>query len=59
MFSLIKKIVILVLITIAQAGNLLLNSKDCFLLKDKKCGVKKIIVYNDYMTFPYLIVLKI
>ena len=33
MFSLIKKVVILVLITIAQA-------KDCFLLKDQKCDVK-------------------
>ena len=35
-------------ITIAQA-------KDCFLLNDQKCDVKKVIVDNDYMTFPYKI----
>ena len=55
MFSLIKKVLILVLITIAQAENLLSNSKDCFLLKDQKRGVKKLIIDNDYMTFPYKI----
>ena len=48
MFGLIKKVVILVLITIAQ-------TKGCFLLKDQKCRIKKVIVDNDYMTFPYKI----
>ena len=48
MSSLIKKVVMIVLITIAQA-------KNCFLLKDQKCNVKKVIVDSDYMTFPYKI----
>ena len=39
---------ILVLIAIAQA-------KDCFLLKNQECGIKKVIIDNDYMTFPYKI----
>ena len=36
----------LVLITIASA-------KNCFLLKDQECSVKKIMINDDYMTFPY------
>ena len=48
MFGLIKKVAILVLITIAQA-------KDCFMLKDQKCGAKKVIIDNDYVTYPYKI----
>ena len=40
---------ILVLITVAQA------TKDCFLLKNQKCSLKKVIIGNDYMTFPYKI----
>ena len=38
----------IVLITIAQA-------KNCFLLKDQKSSVKKVIVDSDSMTFPYKI----
>ena len=41
MFSLIKKVVMIVLTTMARAGNFLQNSKNCFLLKDQKCGEKK------------------
>ena len=45
MFNLIKKGLILILVTIT-------NAKNCLLLNDKKCGVKKVIVDNDCMTFP-------
>ena len=31
------------------------NSPDCFLLKNVECNVRKVIVNNDYMTFPYKI----
>ena len=55
MFRLIKKAVMILLITTANAGNFLQNSKNCILLKDQKCDVKKVIVDNDYMTFPYKI----
>ena len=46
MFRLIKKVVMIVLITIA-------NAKNCFLLKDQNCSVKKTIIKNDYMTYSY------
>ena len=46
MFNLIKKGLILFLINVAQA-------KNCLLLKNQKCDVKKVIIDNDYMTFPY------
>ena len=48
MFNLIKKGLILFLVTIA-------NAKNCFLLKYQKCSVKKVIVNNDYIAFPYKI----
>ena len=46
MFKLIKKVVMIVLITIASA-------KSCFLLKDQECSVKKTIIKDDYITYPY------
>ena len=49
MFSLIKKVVILVLSTISAV------SPNCLLLKDQKCEVKKVIIDNDYITFPFKI----
>ena len=62
MFNLIKKGLILILVAVvsarnllANSGNLLPNSKNCLLLKDQKCGVKKVIAGNDYITFPYKI----
>ena len=62
MFSFLKKDLILVSATIASIGNLLPNSecfienpKNCLLLSDQKCSVKKVIIDNDYMTFPYKI----
>ena len=44
MFNFLRKAVMLVLITIAQA-------KDCLLLNDQKCSVRKVIIDNDYMIF--------
>ena len=49
MFSLIKKVVILVLSTISAA------SPNCLLLKNQECKVTKVIIDNDYMTFHYKI----
>ena len=49
MFNLIKKVMILVLSAISAV------SPNCLLLKDQKCEVRKMIVDNDYMTFPYQI----
>ena len=49
MFSLIKKVVILVLSTMAAV------SSNCLLLKNQECEVRKVIVNNDYMTSPYKI----
>ena len=56
MFGLIKKVVILVLS--AVSGNLLTNSTvspNCLLLKNQECKVRKTIIDNEYMTFPYKI----
>ena len=48
MFSLIKKLIILVM-------SLPLTSGYCLLLKNQECAVRKVIVDNDYMAFPYKI----
>ena len=48
MFSLIKKVIILILSTPLISGY-------CLLLKNQECKVRKIIIDNDYMTFPYKI----
>ena len=69
MFRLIKKILILILMTCSSCniiknitgnfmlipGNFLQNKPDCFLLKNEECKVRKVITDNDYMTFPYKI----
>ena len=49
MFNLIKKVMILVLSTISTV------SPNCLLLKNQECKVRKVIIDNDYMTFPYKI----
>ena len=49
MFNLIKKGLTLVLSAISTA------LPNCLLLKDQKREVKKAIIDNDYMTFPYKI----
>ena len=48
MFRLIKKVLILIMSAVSV-------SPYCLLLKNKKCGVRKVIIDNDYMTFPYKI----
>ena len=48
MFNLIKKIVILVLISVSSV----ITVKYCLLLKNQECKVRKMIADNDYMTFP-------
>ena len=48
MFSLIKKVVILVLSAISV-------SSYCLLLKNQECGVRKVIIDNDCISFPYKI----
>ena len=48
MFRFIKKLLILVLISTA-------NSLKCISLKNEECGVRKVIIDNDYMTSPYKI----
>ena len=46
MFSLIKKIVILIISIPSAFGY-------CFMFKYQKCKVRKAIIDNHYMTFPY------
>ena len=46
MFRLVKKVIILII-------SLPLISRYCLLLKNQECKVKKVLVGNDYMTFPY------
>ena len=48
MFSLIKKIVLLIF-------SLPLISGNCLFLKSQKCTVREVIIDNYYMTFPYKI----
>ena len=48
MLGLIKKVLILVLSAISV-------SPYCLLLKNQKCAVRKVVVDNIYMTFPYKI----
>ena len=46
MFSLIKKVVVLVLSAIS-------DSSYCLLLKNQEFSVRKVIIDNDYMTYSY------
>ena len=46
MFGLIKKVMILVMSAITALPY-------CLLLKNQECKVRKVIIDNDYMTFPY------
>ena len=48
MFRFVKKVLILVLISTA-------NSLKCISLKNQECKVRKVIVDNKYMAFPYKI----
>ena len=51
MFCLIKKVMVLALISVSSA----LTSQNCLLLNDQKWEVKKVVIDNDYMTFPFKI----
>ena len=69
MFSLIKRVLVLVMMSFSLrniiksiTGNFIkispenfLNKPDCFLLKNEECKVRKVIIDNDCMTFPYKI----
>ena len=48
MFSLIKNLLILIISIPSTFGY-------CLLLKNQECAVRKVILDNDYMTFPYKI----
>ena len=48
MFGFIKKVIILILPTPLVSGY-------CLLLKNQECKVRKVIVDNGFMTFPYKI----
>ena len=48
MFSIVKKLFLLIISTP-------LTWRYCLLLKNQECGVRKVIVDNDYITFPYKI----
>ena len=51
MFKFIKKVVILVLMSVSSV----MTVKNYLLLQDQKCALRKVIIDNDYMTFPYKI----
>ena len=69
MFRLIKKIVILILTTCSSVSiiknitgnfmlipkNFLQNKPNCLLLRNQECRVRKVIIDNDYMAYPYKI----
>ena len=65
MFSLLKKLIILLSfnyglgnIIKSISGNFEIFTEDtpnCYLLKNEECEARKVIIYNDYMTFPYKI----
>ena len=65
MFSLLKKLVTLIFFGCALgniiksiSGNFKIFTQDkpsCYLLRNEACKVRKVIVDNDYMTFPYKI----
>ena len=48
MFRLLKKIIILIMSTPLTWGY-------CLLLENQECAVRKVIIDNDYMTFPFKI----
>ena len=50
MFSLLKKIMILIILSSLTWGY-------CLFLKNQECKVRKVIVDNNYMIFPYKLVL--
>ena len=55
MFRLIKKVLILVLVSI---GSVLTKSTKCVLLKNQECKAREVVINSEYMTFPYSIKIK-
>ena len=59
MFNFIKKVIILVFVSTSNlfvlTNSIELHPAKCISLKNQKCGVKKVIIDNDYMNFPYKI----
>ena len=51
MFGIIKKTLILVLVSTA-------NSLKCISLKNQKCEARKVVIKNEYMTYPFSIEVK-
>ena len=56
-----KKVIILSLRTISKCNFIKNKSgnfrmfRPCYLLKNEECKVRKVIIDNDYMTYPYKI----
>ena len=55
MFSFIKKVIILVLVSTTNLFVSTDTPKKCISLKIQECKVRKVIVDNKYMAFPYKI----
>ena len=49
MFGLIKKVLILVLVS---AASVITNSTKCISLKNQECKIREVVVNNKYMAFP-------
>ena len=55
MFSFLKKVIILVLVSTTNLFVSTDTPKKCISLKNQECKVRKVIVDNKYMAFPYKI----
>ena len=51
MFNFFIKILVLVLMSVSSV----LGDKNCVILKNQECKVRKVVIDNDYTTFPYKI----
>ena len=55
MFSFLKKVIVLVLVSTTNLFVSTDTPKKCIPLKNQECKVRKVIVDNKYMAFPYKI----
>ena len=53
MFGLIKKILVVALFSSVNSLNAI--PLKCVLIKNEECKLRKIVVNNEYMTYPYSI----
>ena len=53
MFGLIKKILVVALFSSVNSLNVI--PLKCVLIKNEECKLRKIVVNNEYMTYPYSI----